>query len=289
MCKLAYSGTVGNTTSSRARARASFLPFYLHATNQVQLIFRSLPSEFDDLGLMDSVTELYVTRGAVSSHNFLHLTFQEFFAAVHISNMSSEEQVKLFERHEEGRLKVLLRFLAGLNKLNCFSIEEIASNFFQTPSTCEGSRYQISCDAAVGIDLVQWLFEAQSDDVIEHVLGQKTIEFELSSRMLPLDYYSLGYCISHSQCQWVLGLAEEEIGKTEMKMFAAGVSTRSEPRGRVIKLKRKQTERSIGTQTTTKNKSPLSLSGKCLRMLLTEWKSILCLHQLAITGTTNVM
>ena len=208
VCKLAYNGTIGTS-------------------GQVQLIFRDLPSDFDDLGFMDSVTELYVTRGAFLSHNFLHLTFQEFFAAVHISNMSPEEQVEHFKRHKEGSLKVVLRFLAGLNKLNCFSIEEIASNFFQTPSKREGSRYLISCNAAVGIDLVQWLFEAQSDDVIEHVLGQKTIEFELSSRMLPLDYYSLGYCISHSQCQWVLGLGEEGIDETGAKMLAAGAGTRS--------------------------------------------------------------
>ena len=124
VCKLAYSGTVGNTTSSRT------LPVLLDC-DQVQLIFRGLPSDFDDLGFMDSVTELYVTRGAVSSHNFLHLTFQEFFSAVHVSNMPPEEQVKHFKRHEEGRLKVVLRFLAGLNKLNCLSIKEIGNNFFQ--------------------------------------------------------------------------------------------------------------------------------------------------------------
>ena len=151
--------------------------------------------------------------------------------------MSLAQQVEHFKRYEEGRLKVVLRFLAGLNKLNCFSIEEIANNFFQTPLTCQGSVYLLSCDAAVGIDLVQWLFEAQSDDVIEHVLGQKTIEFHLSLGMLPLDYYSLGYCISHSKCQWVLGLGEEEIGETEVKMLAAGAGTRSEPRGRVVGLR----------------------------------------------------
>ena len=60
LCKLAYNGTVATR-------------------DQVQLIFRDLPTDFDNLGFMDSVTELYVTRGAVSSHNFLHLTFQEFF------------------------------------------------------------------------------------------------------------------------------------------------------------------------------------------------------------------
>ena len=60
VCKLAYSSTIGTGDG-------------------VQLIFRVLPPDFDNLGFMDSVTELYVTQGAVSSHNFLHLTFQEFF------------------------------------------------------------------------------------------------------------------------------------------------------------------------------------------------------------------
>ena len=261
VCKLAYSGTVGTE-------------------REVKLIYRKsdMPSDFDDLGFMDSVIELYETRPEATSYNFLHLTFQEFFAAVHIFNKSPEEQVEHFKRHKEGRLKVVLRFLAGLNKLNCFSIEEIANNFFQTPSTREGSRYLIPCDAAVGIDLVQWLFEAQNDGVIEHVLGQKTIEFDLSSKMLPLDYYSLGYCLSHSQCQWVLGLGKK-IGEDEVRMLAAGAGTRSEPRGRVTGLKRKQTERS---KSQMKEKSLLSLSGKCLSMLFTEWKSILCLHQLSM-------
>ena len=56
--------------------------------------------------------------------------------------------------------------------------------------------------------------------------------------MLPLDYCSLGYCISHSQCQWVLGLGKEETSKTEVRMLVAGAGTRSEPRGRVIELRR---------------------------------------------------
>ena len=72
LCKLAYNGIVGQDEA-------------------VQLIFKDsdLPANFDNLGLMDSVTELYVTRGTVSSHNFLHLTFQEFFAAVHSLHLSS--------------------------------------------------------------------------------------------------------------------------------------------------------------------------------------------------------
>ena len=260
VCKLAYTGIVGSR-------------------GQVQLIYKkcNMPSGFDDLGFMDSTIELYETRPEATSYNFLHLTFQECFAALHICNLSPEEQVEHFKRHEEGRWKVVLRFLAGLTKLNCFSIEEIASNFFQTPSTREGSRYLISCDAAVDIDLVQWLFEAQSDDVIKDVLGEKTIEFYQSSwaRMFPLDYYSLDYCITHSQCQWLLGLGKMEIDGDEVRMLVAGAGTRSEPRGRVVGLRGSFND-IMGTN------FALTMSINSLNMLFTSWRDILHLHQLSL-------
>ena len=181
LCWLAYSGIAGTS-------------------NSVQLIFRDLPSDFDNLGLMDSVTELYVSQGTVSSHNFLHLTFQEFFAAVHISTMSPAEQLKHFQRHD-GRYRVVLRFLAGITKLSCISKESVAL-FFEYPSEDEvGSRYSTPCDAGVTTDHVNWMFEAHSSDVITSLLERKTVVYHITpDEMLPLDYYSLGYCISHSGC-----------------------------------------------------------------------------------------
>ena len=98
LCKLAYSGICSTN-------------------DNVQLIFKGLPSDFDNLGFMDSICELYVTQGTVSSYNFLHLTCQEFLAAVHICNMKPEEQLQHFKRHKEGKLRMVLRFLAGITKL----------------------------------------------------------------------------------------------------------------------------------------------------------------------------
>ena len=256
VCKLAYSGIIGSGY-------------------RVQLIFRDLPSDFDDLGFMDSVTELYVTRGVVSSHNFLHLTFQEFFAAVHISSMSPEEQVEHFKRHKEGRLKVVLRFLAGLNKLNCFSQEETVKSFFQIPSVSEYKGTLISRDAAVGVDLVQWLFEAQSDDVLEHVLGQKTIEFDLSSEMLPMDYFCLGYCISHSQCQWVFGLIKSTVSEKKVRMIAAGA--RTGPGGRIVGLRIFQRH-----YITTESNQSLMRVAKSYNVVFTLLKSLVCQQQLSV-------
>ena len=227
LCKLAYNGIVGK--------------YY-----QIQLIFKEsdLPADFDNLGFMDSVTELYVTRGTVSSHNFLHLTFQEFFAAVHISTMSPAEQLQHFLRRGDGRLKEVLRFLAGITKLSCFSGEGVKHTFLATPKS-KTSKYSLNCDIAVDSKVVNWMFEAQSDDVIAllnlkikfELLEAKhlTVEFVFDGSMLPMDYYSLGYCIAHSQCQWVLDMTRVET--IDEEMLVAGASLRSDTSGRVVGIR----------------------------------------------------
>ena len=84
--------------------------------------------------------------------------------------------------------------------------------------------------------------------------------------MLPLDYYSLGYCIAHSKCQWVLSLYED-IGEEEVRMLMAGASTRPETSSRVGL-------REVGLC------KPLSISAESLNMLFTQWKSVLHLREL---------
>ena len=254
LCKLAYSGIAGNRY-------------------HVQLIFNDsdLPSDFDSLGFMDSVTELYVTQGTVSSHNFLHLTFQEFLAAVHISTMSPSDQLEHFQRHEDGRYTVVLRFLAGLTKLTCFSKDTIKNIFTDTGRT--SSPYNVGCDVDVTIDLVNWMFEAHSDDVISSLLERKLVNIYSRSNSEYLSYYSLGYCIAHSQCQWVLSLDGEDIGEEEVTMLVGGASTRQEASGRVVGL------RGWWNYDTDRYMPPIMLA-EGQNMLFTQWKSILHLHEL---------
>ena len=289
LCKLAYRGIVGSR-------------YY------VQLIFTGLPSDFDSLGLMDSVTELYVTQGAVSSHNFLHLTFQEYFAAVHISTLSIAEQLKHFQRHEEGRLKVVLQFLAGLCKLRCLSHKNV-HHFLIPPSIGGSSPYSMPIDAGVTTDLVNWMFEAQSSDFITLVLEKKTVEFSVSQHMLPLDSYGLGYCIAHSQCQWVLSneqTSEDELqsnlGQTGGKvgilqpMFIenikmVGAEATKQPGGRVVCLRRREQQsksrmmmqRGVPSgKIVRQRRGDYAVSVEDLNMLITDWKSVLHLHELSL-------
>ena len=87
--------------------------------NRQQLVFSAahLPTGFVPLSLMQEVPQLY-TEGRASSYHFIHLTLQEYLAAVHISQLPGHEQTRLFQEHVNGgHFKMTMRFLAGLTKL----------------------------------------------------------------------------------------------------------------------------------------------------------------------------
>ena len=262
LCKVAYSGIAADRY-------------------HVQLIFTDLPSDFDSLGFMDSVTELYVTQGTVSSHNFLHLTFQEFLAAVHISTMSPADQLEHFQRHFDGRYRVVLRFLAGLKKLSCFSEDTIENVCVLIDTVSSSIHFESSSPyddiSDVTIDVVNWMFEAQSEDVIKSLLASKTKCINISNKtMLPLDYYSLGYCIAHSQCQWVLSL-DGEVGEEEVRMFVVGANTRQEASGRVVGLRGGWDDEE---EMDEEWDDFYTISAEGLNMVFTQWRSVLHLHEL---------
>ena len=86
-----------------------------------QLVFSKsdIRNAIDTLGFMNSVNPLYqsAVRKVAPSYHFIHLTLQEFLAAVHIwKNHTKQEQLIFFEtKSEEG---VILQFLAGLTEFN---------------------------------------------------------------------------------------------------------------------------------------------------------------------------
>ena len=152
-----------------------------------EVTFHSVPSDLVHFGLLDTFTSLY--GGGKDSHNFLHLTVQEFLAAYHISQLSGGG-LEVFEEYgSDKHWSVVWRFVAGLTKLEYFK-SHINSDVFVT----EINDNEIEVSSL----FIQCLFEAQSVDY-ESIFGTKS-HMKLCNNLFsePLDRYALGYCIANS-------------------------------------------------------------------------------------------
>ena len=242
---------------------------------KIKITFNDLPLHFENLGFMDSVTEVYITKGEITSHNFLHLTIQEYLAAVHISKMSPCKLLQHFE-HRDGRYEVVLKFLAGITKFNGLSVNaiqySIESDNCVLQYVCD--PYTVHSNVVVQKSLITWLFEAQSGDLISELLADRVLYFE-DNVALPLDYYSLGYCIVHSSSQWTLALQGEKM-EADMRMLVAGASTRKESAARVVGL--------LGTAPSNTGNNfdccLLDISTNGLDILFAGMQHVLCLKEL---------
>ena len=201
LCEIAYTGILSN-----------------------RLIFSDIPADQETLGLVQSVPELYESKVTIAvSHNFLHLTLQEFLSAVHVSAFSQDVFVKTLENmFGKKHLTVVLRFLAGLTKLapQKGSFTSKARAFFKKSPIQYVKSLQH--DALGFIDTLHWLFEAQEKKLLSQVLGRNVQDRDLSSQFLsPFDCYALGYCIANSQCTWKLNLKSCSITEEGMNMFTS--------------------------------------------------------------------
>ena len=171
--------------------------------NRQQLVFSAayLPTGFASLGLMQEVPQLY-TEGRASSYHFIHLTLQEYLAAVHISQLHAHEQTRLFKKHvKSGHFKMTMRFLAGCTKLA-----------------------NIPPDIKMDTELnyFHFLFEAKDISMTTRTLGSDEMNVMPHYSWTPLDYYVTGHAISHSNCSWRLDFIGSSIDDEKFELFCQG-------------------------------------------------------------------
>ena len=167
---------------------------------------------FDDLtcntlGLMQSVDDNESHKSKSTSYSFLHLTLQEYLAALYWSTLPSENTSHLFlessllpvstfiKRKGNVHLPALL-FYGGLTKVKGTPLEEILSN-------------NHSCT----YNFLSLLFETQNIEYISSVLTDRTYKVKIKSHM---ESYVTGYGIANSSSTalWDIDIKETRFIKT---------------------------------------------------------------------------
>lgn len=145
----------------------------------------------DSLGLMQSSTDQSIDGGTHINHSFLHYTIQEFLAAYHLSLKPLENQILFFETHAaEPQFFVLLGFLIGLNS-----------------DVVQGIRPVVIIES----HHLGWLYESQSPKNVAKFLGKGVVYYQSYLKLKPFDIYALTYCMTYSNCSWILIVDVEEL------------------------------------------------------------------------------
>ena len=130
-------------------------------------------------------------------YTFLHLTFQEYLAAYHISTLSSEDQYKLIKLHGDKKYMLMVwKFLCGLIKFDIVNDDK----FTTLARRCFGNT----------LFLVQSAYESQDPIVCGLLLKlvQATFKFKKQQNLTTSDFTALGYVMANATAPISLSLQE---------------------------------------------------------------------------------
>lgn len=141
------------------------------------------------LGLItvDRTAGLY---GIKDMYTFLHLTFQEYLAACHISTLSDEEQLKLIQQHgEKLHMLVVWKFYCGL---------------------VENLKFESILDKTAGRILyhIQCAYESQKSLICIQLLEHIGYHIRLNNEYLTTtDFTAIGYVVKNSKIPTELSIS----------------------------------------------------------------------------------
>ena len=199
VCKLAFSATVESKQ--------------VFNLDDVKLILTdvSFTSDVDSLGLV--VIDRYFMRyGRDETYTFLHLTFQEYLAAVHIARLSGFQRNDIIDAYQDKKhLSIVWQFLCGTLD---FRSACAMDTFFKVMTSNKSILFQLRC-----------CYESQHPLVCTHVINAFGGKVELKDRQLtPRDCLAIGYTITKSNHQNVeLHLIHTGIGANEFQVLGAAL------------------------------------------------------------------
>ena len=202
LCKLAFYGIKSNKVTFTAR----------------DLDFLCIPPDICEVGLLQAVPSvLSVVREVY--YCFLHLSIQELLSAVHISHMSSSEQISEFQKlFGQPRFSAVFQFYAGITKLRTKRrfLSLLPRFLCPVPASVYDLVRRIILQARkkgsltpkpILVSLLHCLYEAEDLSLCQFVAEQVNGWLNLSYTTLsPLDCLSIGYFIYATTTRGTFGV-----------------------------------------------------------------------------------
>ena len=147
----------------------------------------STKNDVSSLGLV-VIDHCFTRYGLDETYTFLHLTFQEYLAAVHIAGLSESQRMDIIKaHHKEKHLLVVWKFLCGMTDFTSASAMDAFKCLIET-TKAKDKLFQLQC-----------CHESQHSLPCTHVINASNGRVEFNgSNFTPSDCAAIGYTIKKS-------------------------------------------------------------------------------------------